>query len=48
MVGELEAADAVGLGVGEGAAHVAKQLALEHRLGEAAGVDRHHRGGGAL
>ena len=38
-VGELEAADAIGLGVGEGALHVAEQLALEDAFGEAAGVD---------
>ena len=29
LVGELEAADPIGLGVGERAAHVAEQLALE-------------------
>ena len=29
--------------VGERAAHVAEQLALEHRLGDAAGIHRHHR-----
>ena len=42
-VGELEAADAIGLGVGERAAHVAEQLALEHAFRDAAGVDDHHR-----
>ena len=42
-VGQLEAADAVGLGVGEGAADVAEQLALEDALGDAAGVDRDER-----
>src|SRR5436305_3739484 len=41
-VGQLEAAHAVGLGVGEGAAHVAKELALEHRLRQPAGVHSHH------
>ena len=41
-VGQLEAADAVALGVGERALHVAEQLALEHALGEAAGVDGDH------
>ena len=39
-VGELEAADAILLGVGERALHVAEQLALEHAFREAAGVDR--------
>ena len=42
-VGELEAPDAVGLGVGEGALHVAEQLALEDALREPAGVHRHER-----
>ena len=42
-VGELEAADAVGLRVGERALHVAEQLALEHALGEPARVDGDER-----
>src|SRR3712207_8576856 len=37
-VGELEAADPVGLGVRERALHVAEQLALEERLRDAARV----------
>ena len=43
-VGELEPADAVGLGVGEGALHVAEELALEDALGEAAHVHRRRSG----
>ena len=39
-VGQLEAPDAVGLGVGECALHVAEQLALEDAFGEPAGIDR--------
>ena len=46
-VGELEAADAIDLGVGERALHVAEELGLEHALGHAAGVDRDHRPVGA-
>ena len=46
-VGQLEAADAIDLGVGERAFDVAEQLALEHAFGDAAGVDRHHRLRGA-
>ena len=46
-VGELEAADAIGLRVGERALHVAEQLALEHAFREAAGVHRHQRLAGA-
>ena len=42
-VGELEAAHAIGARVGKRAAHVAEQLALEHRFGDAARVHRHHR-----
>ena len=48
-VRHLEAADAVGLGVGEGALHVAEELALEDALGEPAGVhgqERLRRAGG--
>ena len=44
---QLEAAHAVSLGVRKGAAHVAKQLALENSLGEAARVDGDHRLRGA-
>ena len=40
-LGQLEAAGAIVLGVGEGTAHVAEQLALEDPLADAAGVDRH-------
>ena len=46
-VGELEAADAIGLGVGERAADVSEQLALEDAFGESAGVDRDERPVGA-
>ena len=46
-VGELEAADAIDLRVGERALHVAEELRLEDALGHAAGVDRHHRTVGA-
>ena len=46
-VGELEAPHAVGWRIGERAAHVAEQLALEHRLGDAARVHRHHRPAGS-
>ena len=42
-LGHLEAADAVGLGVGERAADVAEQLALEDAFGHAAGVDGDER-----
>ena len=42
-VGELEAAGAIGLRVGERALHVAEQLALEHTVGEAARVDGDER-----
>jgi hypothetical protein len=42
-VGQLEAAHAVRLGVGERALHMAEQLALEHPLGQAAGVHGYHR-----
>ena len=42
-VGQLEAADAVGLGVGEGALHVAEQLALEDALGQPARVHADER-----
>ena len=42
-VGQLEAAYPVALGVGEGALDVAEQLALEQRVGDAAGVDGDHR-----
>src|SRR6266704_1333425 len=46
-VGQLEAAYAVGLGVGEGAAHVAEELAVEDAFGEPAGVDGEQWLGGA-
>ena len=39
--------DAILLGVGERALDVAEQLALEHALRDAAGVDGHHRAAGA-
>ncbi len=42
-VGELETADAIRLGVGKRALHVAEELALEHALRDATGVDRDHR-----
>jgi hypothetical protein len=38
-VGELEAADAIGLGIGECTAHVSEELALENAFGKPAGVD---------
>ena len=40
-VGELELADAAPRSAGEGAGLVAEQLALHHRFGQGAGVDRH-------
>ena len=46
-VGELEAADAIGLRVGERALHVAEQLALEHALREPAHVHGDERLAGA-
>ena len=46
-VGHLEAADAIHLGVGERALHMAEQLAFENAFGQAAGIDRHHRPRGA-
>ena len=46
-VGELEAADAIGFGVGEGAADVSEELALEDAFGESAGVDGYERPVGA-
>ncbi len=46
-VGHLEVAHAVGPGVGEGALHVAEQLALEHPLRDAARVHRDDRPRGA-
>ena len=47
LIGELEASDAVGLGVGERAAHVAEELALEDAFRHAAGIDDDHRPRGA-
>ena len=44
-VRQLEAADAIGLRVGERALHVPEQLALEHALGQSADVDRDERRG---
>ncbi len=41
-IGHLESPDAILLGVGEGALHVAEELALEHPFGHAAGVDSDH------
>ena len=46
-IGQLEVAHPVGLGVREGALHVAEQLALEDALREAAGVDGDQRLPGA-
>ena len=46
-IGHFEAAHAVHLGVGEGALHVAEELALEDALGQSAGVDGDQRTGGA-
>src|SRR5688572_11515883 len=40
--GELEAANAVGLGISECALDVSEQLALKDALGDGAGVDRDH------
>ena len=45
--GDLEAALAIGAGVGEGAADVAEHLALEQRRRHAAEIDLHERLGGA-
>ena len=45
---ELEAPDAIGLGVGERAPHVAHHLALEHGLRDAAHVHRDERMSRAL
>ena len=42
-VRQLEAADAIGLGVGERAFHVAEELALEHALRKRARVDSDQR-----
>ena len=42
-IGELEAAHAVDLGVGERAADMAEQFALENAFGESARVHRDHR-----
>ena len=47
-VGLLEAADAPGLGAGEGAALVAEQLALQQRLGNGGAVDGDERLVGAV
>src|SRR5262252_9275803 len=43
LVGHLEAAHAVGLGVGESALDVAEQLAIEDAFRQSADVDRNHR-----
>ncbi len=40
--GELEASDAIALGIGEGTPHVAEQLALEEPVRNAAEVHRDH------
>ncbi len=45
-LGHLEAADAVGLGVGEGSADVAEEFALEEVFAEAAHVDTDERASG--
>ena len=45
--GQFEAADAVALGVGEGAFDMAEELALEQPLRQAAGVHRHQGAPGA-
>ena len=47
VVGQLEASDAVGARVGEGALHVAEELALEGAFRQRAGIDRDQRHGGA-
>ena len=47
-VGQLETADAVGMGPGEGALAVAEQLALQQFLGDGATVDRHEQAALAL
>ncbi len=44
---QFEAADAVRLGIGEGAFHVSEQLALEDAFGKRAGIDRDQRALGA-
>ena len=41
VVGHLELAGLVAIGAGEAALHVAEQLGLEQRLGNAGAVDRH-------
>src|SRR5256885_1242400 len=47
IVGELESADAIYLGVCKGATHVAEQLALEQGLRNSAQIDGDHRPLGA-
>ena len=43
VVGQLELARLVAIGAGEAALHVAEQLRLEQRFGQAGAVDRHER-----
>ena len=43
VVGHLELAGLVAVGAGEAALHVAEQLRLEQRLGDAGAIDRHER-----
>ena len=47
-MGLLKAADAPGLGAGEGAAFVAEQLALQQRLGNGRAIDGDERLVGAV
>ena len=46
-VSKLEAADAVGAGIGEGAFYMAKEFAFEEAFGKTSGVDRDHGFAGA-
>jgi hypothetical protein len=45
---ELEATALVAVGVGEAAAHVAKELRLEQRVGHPRAIDHHERGAAAM
>src|SRR3546814_8662545 len=47
-VGRLDAPDAIALGVGEGALHMAEQLRIDQILGDRAEIDGQHRRVGAV
>src|SRR3546814_20035665 len=47
-VGRLDAPDAIAVGVGEGALHVAEKPRIDQILGDRAEIDSHHRRVGAL